>query len=84
MAEQAAAAGGFNGNGRRQASMSTGNLVDLYQQHAAQQQQQAAARLGDGRLGGGGLPGGGPGLRGVASSSNIWDAQLPVSNGLSP
>ena len=45
---------------RRPVSMSTGNLADLYESAAAER-------------GGGG--GGMAGLRGVASSSNLWDQQ---------
>lgn len=70
-AEQAS--GGFGGGGRRLASMSTGNLKDLYAQHAQQQ----PLRLDSSGLGSG-MPGGAPALRGVASTPSMWDGQLPV------
>lgn len=46
---------------RRPVSMSTGNLVELYESAAAER---------------GGAGGGMAGLRGVASSSNLWDQQV--------
>ena len=50
---------------RRSASMSTGNLADLCQQGSL-----------DGLMGGG-LQG--PSLRGVASTSQIWDGQVTIN-----
>ena len=61
---EAGSSGGVGPGGgmpRRPVSMSTGNLVDLYESAAAER-------------GGGG--GGMAGLRGVASSSNLWDQQV--------
>ncbi|KAK9821713.1 hypothetical protein WJX81_001329 [Elliptochloris bilobata] len=57
------AGGGGPGGGlpRRPASMSTGNLMDLYESTAVDR---------------GGAGSGMAGLRGVASSSNLWDQQL--------
>ena len=64
-------AGGFGG--RRLASASTGNLDELYQQHAARMD---AGGLGNGFGAGGGAGGG---MRGAASASQLWDAQMQVS-----
>ena len=69
-------AGGFGG--RRLASASTGNLDELYQQHAARMD---SGSLGNGFGAGGGAGGGG--MRGAASASQLWDAQMQVRR-LSP
>lgn len=57
--------------GRRSASMSAGNLTDL---GSYQQQQRAVDNL---------LGSSMPGLRGVASTSNIWDGQVRAHRSLS-
>ena len=61
---EAGSSGGVGPGGgmpRRPVSMSTGNLVDLYESAAAER---------------GGAGGSMAGLRGVASSSNLWDQQV--------